>query len=69
MLLVDGVAVPGWGGQNNIDDAYVTVSIPFAISMYGVSTTTPSVQSNGVSNLIEVLSHTEKLIHLFDSIS
>jgi hypothetical protein len=47
--LVGGVAVPGWGGAFNVDDAYLGLTAPFAISMYGYSTTTPSIQSNGVS--------------------
>ena len=40
--------MPGWGGQFSVDDAYLAVSTPFAISMYGTSTSSPSVQSNGV---------------------
>jgi hypothetical protein len=50
--LVGAVAVPGWGGSYNIDDAYLALSVPFAISMYGYSTATPSVQSNGVNQFI-----------------
>lgn len=51
VLLTGGVAVPGWGGTVNVDDLAVAVGpTPFAISMYGTSTTNPSVQSNGVSD-------------------
>ena len=46
--LTGGVAVPGWGGQYNVDDSFMQITVPFAISMYGTSTTTPSIQSNGV---------------------
>jgi hypothetical protein len=49
--LVGGVAVPGWGGAFNVDDAYLGLTAPFAISMYGYLTTSPSVQGNGVSFL------------------
>ena len=41
--------MPGWGGTVNVDDAYMILTLPFAISMYGYSTTSASVQSNGVS--------------------
>jgi hypothetical protein len=33
----------------NIDDAYINLAIPFNISLYGVVTDNPAVQSNGVS--------------------
>ena len=40
--------MPGWGGQFSVDDAYLAVSTPFTISMYSTSTSSPSIQSNGV---------------------
>ena len=49
VLLTGGVAVSGWGGAYSVDDSYAQITVPFAISMYGYSTTTPSIQSNGVS--------------------
>ncbi|CAM4939356.1 unnamed protein product [Rotaria socialis] len=45
--LTGGVTVPGWGGTVNVDDAYVTLSLPFSISLYGYVTSSASVQSNG----------------------
>ncbi len=61
--LVGGVSVPGWGGTTNVDDAYLAVTVPFAISMYGYSTTTPSVQSNGVSlSFFDIYKNTKILI-------
>jgi hypothetical protein len=49
VLLVGGVTVSGWGGSTNVDDAYLAVSAPFTVSMYTSSTSSPAVQSNGVS--------------------
>ncbi|CAF4660646.1 unnamed protein product, partial [Rotaria socialis] len=48
VLLPGAVAVPTWGGMFSVDDSYSTLSIPFSISMYGYSTMSPSVTSNGV---------------------
>ncbi|CAF3219686.1 unnamed protein product [Rotaria sp. Silwood2] len=50
--LAGGVVVPGWNSSVNVDDAYITLSLPFSISLYGYSTSTASVQSNGVSTLM-----------------
>ncbi|CAF1450704.1 unnamed protein product [Rotaria sordida] len=47
--LTGAVAVPGWGGAYSVDDAYLLLSLPFSISLYGYSTSTASVQSNGAS--------------------
>jgi hypothetical protein len=49
VLLVGGVAVSGWGGNYNVDDAFLSVSAPFSVTMYTTTTSTPAVQSNGVS--------------------
>ena len=49
VLLVGGVSVSGWGGSINVDDAVVTITAPFALSMYGVASTKVSIQTNGVS--------------------
>ncbi|CAF1335188.1 unnamed protein product [Rotaria sordida] len=45
--LTGAVAVPGWGGAYSVDDASLPLSLPFSISLYGYSTSTASVQSNG----------------------
>jgi len=45
--LAGGVSVAGWGGTTSVDDTYVQITTPFAISLYGTSTSTPSIQSNG----------------------
>ena len=45
-----GVAVSGWGGAYSIDDSFLALAAPFPITMYGYTTSNPSVQSNGVSN-------------------
>ncbi|CAF4947290.1 unnamed protein product [Rotaria sp. Silwood1] len=46
--LTGAVTIPGWDGTVNVDDAYVTVSLPFSISLYGYYTSSASVQSNGL---------------------
>ncbi|CAF4763458.1 unnamed protein product, partial [Rotaria sp. Silwood2] len=45
--LTGAVTISGWGGTVNVDDAYVTISLPFSISLYGYVTSSASVQSNG----------------------
>ncbi|CAF4911689.1 unnamed protein product, partial [Rotaria socialis] len=45
--LIGGVTITGWGGTVNVDDAYVTISLPFSITLYGYTTSSASVQSNG----------------------
>ena len=47
--LIGGVSISGWGGSTSVDDAFLTVNVPFPITMYGVTTSTPAVQTNGVS--------------------
>ncbi|CAF3700582.1 unnamed protein product [Rotaria sp. Silwood1] len=48
VLLPGAVAVSNWGGSLSVDDVVYTLSVPFNISMYGFSTTTPTVTTNGV---------------------
>lgn len=50
MQLTGAVAVPGWGGSFSVDDAYTTLSLPMSVTMYGYTTSTVSVTTNGVSN-------------------
>ncbi|CAF3994795.1 unnamed protein product, partial [Rotaria magnacalcarata] len=46
--LVGGVTISGWGGSTSVDDAYVLLNpIPFSITLYGYTTSSASVQSNG----------------------
>ncbi|CAF1307518.1 unnamed protein product [Rotaria sordida] len=45
--LTGAVAIAGWGGTVSVDDAYMTLSLPFSISLYGYTTSSASVQSNG----------------------
>ena len=52
VLLVGGVPISGWGGAYSVDDSFMTISAPFPITMYGVTTSSPSVQTNGVSDLL-----------------
>ncbi|CAF3043569.1 unnamed protein product, partial [Rotaria socialis] len=48
--LIGGVTISGWGGSTSVDDAYVLLNpIPFSITLYGYTTSSASVQSNGVS--------------------
>ncbi|CAF1629530.1 unnamed protein product [Rotaria magnacalcarata] len=47
----DTIAVPGWGGQFSIDDAYYTMTLPISPTIYGCTTSTVFVTSNGVSRL------------------
>ena len=51
--LVGGVSVPGWGGNYNTDDAYVNIPTPFNVTLYGVTTSSPALQSNGVSTCLK----------------
>ncbi|CAF0903899.1 unnamed protein product [Rotaria sordida] len=46
--LVGAIAIPGWGGQYSVDDNYVTLTLPMSLTMYGYSTPTVSVTTNGV---------------------
>lgn len=52
VLLVGGVSVPGWGDAYSADDSYLSISLPFSISMYNYSTSNPALQSNGASILL-----------------
>ncbi|CAF4832750.1 unnamed protein product, partial [Rotaria socialis] len=46
--LIGGVTISGWGGSTSVDDAYVLLNpIPFSITLYGYTTSSASVQSNG----------------------
>ncbi|CAF1502750.1 unnamed protein product, partial [Rotaria sordida] len=45
--LTGAVAIAGWSGTVSVDDAYMTLSLPFSISLYGYTTSSASVQSNG----------------------
>ena len=45
--------MPGWDGTVSVDDSFVTLNVGFAVTMYGVSTTSVSAQSNGVSGVTE----------------
>ncbi|CAF1365126.1 unnamed protein product [Rotaria magnacalcarata] len=44
----DTIAVPGWGGQFSIDDAYYTMTLPISPTIYGCTTSTVFVTSNGI---------------------
>ncbi|CAF3834363.1 unnamed protein product [Rotaria magnacalcarata] len=46
--LLDTIAVPGWGGQFSIDDAYYTMTLPISPTIYGCTTSTVFVTSNGI---------------------
>ena len=48
--LTGGTAVSGWGGSFAVDDATISISVPFAVSMYGFSTSNVTLSSNGVSH-------------------
>ncbi|CAF0799766.1 unnamed protein product [Adineta steineri] len=47
VVLVGGTPTGGWGVTRFGDDENLAVTVPFAISMYGYSTTTPYVNCNG----------------------
>ena len=64
-MLQSGVNPPGWGGSSSLDDNFLLINIPFSISMYGYSTTTPSIQSNGVNSILAV-HQTVKLVQILD---
>lgn len=49
VMLQSGANPSGWGGSTTQDDAYIGITVPFSISMYGYSTTTPYIQTNGVN--------------------
>lgn len=49
VMLPNAVAPSGWGGSASADDATIVVTVPFSISLYNVYTTTPTLQTNGVS--------------------
>lgn len=44
----NGMRATEWGSTMDADDLVATITVPFAISLYGSATTTPRVQSNGV---------------------
>ncbi|CAF2052799.1 unnamed protein product, partial [Rotaria magnacalcarata] len=63
--LIGGVTISGWGGTVNVDDAYVNISLPFSITLYGYTTSSASVQSNGVStSIISIFQVFEFLNHV-----
>ena len=66
--LSGGVAVPGWGGQFNVDDTFTTVAVPFAIRMYSTTTSTVSITTNGVSILSSSVSscHAITIAEVYD---
>ena len=49
VILQGGVNPSSWGGSLSVDDAFININIPFSITLYGVSTTTPAIQTNGVN--------------------
>ncbi len=61
VILQGGVNPPGWGGSANADDAVVNITTPFSITMYGYSTTTPAIQTNGVNILQNMFSVDEQV--------
>ena len=46
--LAGAIAVPGWTGQTNIDDQTTTLTLPMNLTLYGYSSSTITVTSNGV---------------------
>lgn len=46
--LLNAVAIPRWGGNYTVDDTVATVTFPFQLSLYGVSTASVTVNTNGV---------------------
>ena len=50
--LTGGTTVPGWGGSFTVDDATISISVPFAVSMYGFTTSSVTISSNGVSHFL-----------------
>ena len=48
ILLPGAVSPSGWGGSASMDDGFLGITVPFPIRMFGTTTTTPSIQSNGV---------------------
>lgn len=65
ILLVGGVAVPGWGVTVDIDDAYAPINVSFHVTLYSTTTSTINVQSNGVSAVLIDLTKTFQLRKLF----
>jgi hypothetical protein len=50
-VLLPGATSPaGWGGTASMDDGFLGITVPFPIRLYGTTTSTPSIQSNGVSH-------------------
>lgn len=49
VLLPNAVAPSGWGGSATMDDSFLTIAVPFPIRLYGTTTSSPSMSSNGVS--------------------
>ena len=55
-VLLPGASSPaGWGGSASMDDSFLAVPVPFPIRLYGTTTSTPSLQSNGVSMFLNGL--------------
>ena len=74
-VLLPGATSPsGWGGSASMDDGFLAIAVPFPIRLYGTTTSTPSIQSNGVRMkfFVGVVGVGEKLIrrqqrHLVDT--
>ena len=48
-VLLEGATSPsGWGGSASMDDGFLAITVPFPIRLYGTTTSTPRIQSNGV---------------------
>jgi len=48
VMLAGGVNPSNWSGSATADDSTVMIPVPFSISLYSYSTTTPYLQTNGV---------------------
>lgn len=49
VILQNGSSMSGWGGSVTMDDGVANITTPFNVSMYGTSTRTVSLSSNGVN--------------------
>ena len=50
--LSHAIAIPGWDGSSSVDDAVASLALPsnLSLTLYGYSSSTIFISSNGVSN-------------------